>query len=69
MSERTYTDKDGHVIDRQTAIHAAVRCMLQQGDAYDIVRDFMEDLSDEELMVWLVYPDTGEFAHMPEHRV
>jgi hypothetical protein len=69
MNERTYTDKDGHVIDRETAIANAARCMLGQGDAGDVVRDYMERLTDAELMTWLVYPDTGEFAHMPEHQV
>jgi hypothetical protein len=69
VTERTYTDKDGHVIGRAEAIDAAVRCMLDQGDARDVVREHMEGLSDAELMVWLVYPDTGEFAHLPEHRV
>ena len=67
--ERTYTDKCGHVIDRRTAIDEATRTMLRQGDADEVVRRHMEYLPDDELMEWLVYPDTGEFAHLPEHRV
>jgi hypothetical protein len=66
---RTYTDKCGHVIDRATAIREAVDCILRQGEARAIVRDAVEFMTDDELMEWLVYPDTGEFAHLPEHRV
>jgi hypothetical protein len=69
MTDRTYTDKDGHVIGRQTAIYEATRTIINQGDANVIVREYVEGLSDDELMTWLVYPDTGEFAHLPEHHV
>lgn len=69
MSEQTYTDKDGHVIGRAEAVDEATRCIIRQGDADDIVRAHVQTLTDAELMEWLVYPDTGEFAHLPEHRV
>ena len=56
-----YTDKCGQVIDRQAAIQEATDIIVRQGDYHDIVRAFVEGLPDDELMEWLVYPDTGEF--------
>jgi hypothetical protein len=61
MGEPTYTDTCGHVIDRNAAVREATRVILSQGDAYFIVREHVEQMTDDELMEWLVYPDTGEF--------
>lgn len=61
MSE-TYRDKCGHTISRKEALQEAVDIIMQQGDARSIVRDHVEHLSDDELMEWIVYPDTGEFS-------
>lgn len=60
-SAEIYTDKCGRTIDRATAIRAAVDCIIRQGDARPIVAEHVESMTNDELMEWLVYPDTGEF--------
>lgn len=62
MNADTYTDSVGRVITRKAAIQAAVDCIIRQGDARPIVEEHVEFMTDDELMEWLVYPDTGEFA-------
>jgi hypothetical protein len=58
----TYTDKCGRTIDRQAALREAADTIIRQGDYHDIVREHVESLTDDELMEWIVYPDTGEFS-------
>ena len=57
-------DKCGHAIDRETAEREAIDTIVRQGDYLEIIREHVESLTNDELMEWVVYPDTGEF---PDH--
>lgn len=57
----TYTDRSGHTITRDEAIRMAVDCIIRQGEERPIVQEHVAFLTDDELMEWLVYPDTGDF--------
>lgn len=64
MRRETFTDKCGLTISREAAIREATYTILNQGDAVHIVREAVESMPDDEIMLWLAYPDTGEF---PDH--
>lgn len=60
---RTYTDRSGRTITRERALQAAADYILSDRDAArPIVEEAVEFMTDDELMEWLVYPDTGNFA-------
>ena len=57
-----FTDATGKHIDYEAGVAAAAEAILDQGDhtyIEDLIRDY---LSPDDILEWIVYPDTGEFA-------
>ena len=57
-----FTDSAGRRMTYEDGLRNAARCIRDQGDIETIVDLLRWNLSPDEVLVWLVYPDTGEFA-------
>lgn len=57
-----FTDSLGRRMDYEAGIRNAARCIVHQGDVSAIEELIRYNLGPDEVLVWLVYPDTGEFA-------
>lgn len=57
-----FTDATGKTLTYEEGVMAAARCIVSQHETHfvaDLVRD---SLLPSEILEWIVYPDTGEFA-------
>jgi hypothetical protein len=64
-----FTDKRGRTLTREQAERVAVNCILDQHEARPYVESAVGMLSDDEVMEWCIYPDTGEFDDADYERV
>lgn len=61
-----FTDATGRHIDFEEGVRAAARCILDQNES-DAVEELVRDsMSPADILEWIVYPDTGAFADIPE---
>lgn len=56
-----FTDSKGAKLDYESGLLEAARCVMSQHETY-FVKELLRTLSREDVLVWLVDPDTGEFA-------
>jgi hypothetical protein len=57
-----FTDATGRRMTYEAGIRNAARCIRDQGDVSVIEELIRWNMSPDEVLEWLVYPDTGEFA-------
>jgi hypothetical protein len=56
-----FTDSEGRTMTYEEGLREAARCIMNQGET-DFVVDLLRNLAPHEVLEWVVYPDTGEFA-------
>lgn len=57
-----FTDVTGKTMTYEEGVRAAARCIVNQHET-DVVTELVRyGLGPDEILEWLVYPDTGEFA-------
>lgn len=56
-----FTDSKGRHIDFETGVREAARCILDRHDRSTIEDMVRFHLSLDEILEWLVYPESGEF--------
>lgn len=57
-----FTDSKGRWIDFETGVREAADCIREQGDVGFIQELIRQSLSPDDILEWLVYPESGEFA-------
>lgn len=57
-----FTDSTGKHMDWAAGIREAAYCIQRQGETRFIEELLEQSASPADILVWLVYPDTGEFA-------
>ncbi len=57
-----FTDAKGRTVDYETGVRLAVECVVRQSEARQYVEAALRDAGLDEIRLWLVYPDTDEFA-------
>lgn len=57
-----FTDAKGRTVDYETGLRLAVECVDRQGDGRQYIEAALRDAGPDEIRLWLVYPDTDEFA-------
>lgn len=58
---RGFTDSAGRTMTYEEGLRAAARCIMDQHET-EFVKDLLDNLSPDEILEWLVYPESGEFA-------
>ncbi len=57
-----FTDSKGRTMTYEQGVREAARCVMHQGEAAFIEELMRWNLAPDEILEWLVYPESGEFA-------
>jgi hypothetical protein len=60
-----FTDSKGRTMTYEEGLRAAARCIVNQSEQAYVEELLRFGASPDEVLPWLVYPDTGEFADPP----
>lgn len=57
-----FTDATGKTMTYEEGVKAAARCIVNQHETHFVAELVRRELAPDEILEWIVYPDTGEFA-------
>lgn len=57
-----FTDATGKTMTWEEGVRAAARCIVNQHETAFVEELVRFNLAPDEILEWIVYPDTGEFA-------
>lgn len=63
-----FTDALGRHLPYEAGVRAAARCIVDQGEMWVVEELIRQAWGPDEVLVWIVYPDTGLFADEIEVR-